>query len=318
MKLLSLAFSMLLVLPMSFAHAAPAAAVSDEALDEFEQFTMQMRAYQEAYDRGEVASPLKVQQIDTDAKEVKPEENIADYKAAIGDRYYGYQLFILVNKSVSPVASKGRDRRVMQPQTMYIFARENNDEIVLKDLLPVSTGKEPKPGTVDTREGYMRVQNAQKSYTSRKFGEAMPFSLWFESEYGTAIHQTLQQRCDNLIGHRASAGCIRLCPGDAEKVFNIVTDPAFPRSSAIVLLDKRTGVPVARGTDRPLSRTQIDVNGIYGMPKVIRGYPVMVRIIDGNTPQKAQELQNLLQNPTQGFQQYFKPVSPQVFQSLSM
>ena len=164
----------------------------------------------------------------------------------------------------------------------------------------------------------MRLQSAQKTYTSRKYGESMPFSLWFESEYGTAIHQTLQQRCDSLIGARASAGCIRLCPGEAEAVFRLATDPKYPRSSPIVLLDKRSGVPLARGSHKTISRA-VDANGLLvGGPKVVRGYPVFIRIIDGNTAEKVREIESLIQNPTESFQQYFKPFSPQVLEQLTM
>lgn len=311
MKLFSLALSVLVALPLASAFAQQQ---TDEALDEFEVLTQQMREYQDAYERGEILTPLKVQQYDTDAKEVKPEEAFEDYKSAVTDRYYGYQLFIMVNKSVSNKSSKERDPSVLQPQTMYIFARKG-DEIQLRGVLPVSTGKEPAPGKSDTHEGFMRVQSAQASYTSRKFGEAMPFSLWFESEYGTAIHQTLQTRCDQLIGRRASAGCIRLCPGDAEKVFRVVTSGDYPRNSAIVLLDKKTGIPVSRGLAKALTKASKDG---YITPKVIRGFPVMVRVIDGNTPEKVQEMQMLLQNPSQGFQRYFKPIGSQVMQGLSI
>jgi lipoprotein-anchoring transpeptidase ErfK/SrfK len=314
MRLFSLALSVLVALPLT-ASFAQTSVENDKALDEFEILTEQMRNYQEAYDRGEVLTPLKVQQYDTDAKEVKPEEAFEDYKSAVTDRYYGYQLFFLVNKSVSNKSSKERDMKTLQPQTMYIFARKG-DEIQLRGVLPVSTGKEPQPGKSDTHEGYMRIQSAQEKYTSRKYGEAMPFSLWFESEYGTAIHQTLQTRCDQLIGRRASAGCIRLCPGDAEKIFRVVTSPEYPRSSAIVLLDKKTGVPVPRGIAKSLSGTP--KNAGYLAPKVIRGFPVMVRIIDGNTPEKVQEMQEILQNPSQGFQRYFKPIGAQVLQRLSI
>ncbi len=196
---------------------------------------------------------------------------------------------------------------------MYIFARKG-EQIQLRGVLPVSTGQEPVPGKSDTHEGYMRIQSAQEKYTSRKYGEAMPFSLWFESEYGTAIHQTLQTRCDQLIGRRASAGCIRLCPGDAEKVFRMVTSNDNPRNSAIVLLDKKTGAPVARGLTIPLQESSAKDG--YTAPKVIRGLPVMVRVIDGDTPAKLQEMQDLLQNPTQGFQRYFKPIGDQVMRRL--
>lgn len=317
MKLLSFAVSVMVAMPLTLSFAN-SSSQNEEALSEFEELTTQIRDYQEAFDRGEINVPLRVQQYDVDAKEVKPEENLTDYMNTVSDRYYGYQLFILVNKSVSKVSSKKRDPKTLQPQTLYLFARQG-DQISLQGVLPVSTGKEPSPGKIDTREGFHRVQNAQKMYTSRKFGSSMPFSLWIESEYGVAIHQTLQSSCDQAIGRRASAGCVRLCPGDAEQLYNFVTtNEAYARSSAVVLLDKKTGIPVARGLSKPLSKSHIGDDELLAPPKVIRGYPVLVRIIDGDTPEKMQEMETLLQNPTEGFQQYFKPISKEVMRALAI
>ncbi|WP_413291361.1 L,D-transpeptidase [Bdellovibrio sp. HCB337] len=316
MKLLSFAVSAMVALPLTFASANPAAN-SEESLGEFEQLTELVREYKDAVDRGDILVQQKVQQYDTDAKEVKPEEDFNAYTAAIADPFYGYQAFILVNKSVSRVSSRSRDPKTLQAQTLYLFTRQGN-QIQLQGVLPVSTGKEPTPGKSDTREGFHRIQDAQKTYTSRKFGSSMPYSLWIESEYGIAIHQTLQTSCDQAIGRRASAGCVRLCPGDAEPLFNFVTSGNYPRTSPMVLLDKKTGVPIARGLSQALSRSQVGPDSIKGAPKVIRGYPILVRIIDGNTQEKQQEMEALLQNPTAGFQRYFKPIVAEVAPGIAM
>ncbi len=76
MKLFSLALSILVALPLTSALAQPE---SDEALDEFELLTQQIHEYQDAYDRGEILTSLKVQQYDKDAKEVKPDTELQDY-----------------------------------------------------------------------------------------------------------------------------------------------------------------------------------------------------------------------------------------------
>jgi len=281
-----------------------------QALEEFEEMISAQRNLFQALERGDIYLPFKIQQYDTAAVEVKPHLDPQAYKAAATDPFYGYQIFILIDKSISSQSSKVRSGNQRAPQTMHIYVREGN-ELKLRSVHAVSTGREPTPGVNDTREGFMRIQSAQAQYVSRKYGEAMPYSLWFESEYGTAIHETLQGRCDSLIGRRASAGCIRLCPGVAQDVFHLVKDPRYPRTSPIVLLDKRTGVPIAKGTDRQMSSP-------LGLPKVIQGYPVMVRIIDGQNQEKIQEIESIIQNPTKGFQKYFTPFASEALQQLSI
>jgi lipoprotein-anchoring transpeptidase ErfK/SrfK len=306
-----------LILASSLAMAAGLTSEKNQALEEFEDMTTQYRLFREAIRDGLIAIPLKVQQYDNQAREVLQEQNPMDYAAAVNDPYYGYHTFILVDKSVGHKAGKIRDGSQRTPQTMYIYQREGG-QLRLVETLPVSTGREPSPGVSDTREGFMRVQSAEAQYVSRKYGEAMPNSLWFESEYGTAIHQTTQARCDIAIGLRASAGCIRLCPGDSQKVFDLVTLSKHDRNSAVVLLDKRTGVPVAPRQEKSISKVK-DENGQYTQaPKVVRGWPVFVRIIDGNSDAKVREIENVIQNPTDGFKKYFPGFAPEALRSKSI
>lgn len=312
----ALAFAFLII--GSVGHASEEFDENSEALAEFEDLVGKQKEFMDSILAGEHIFPYLIQQYDKDATEVKFNEFPMQYKAAVTDAFYGYQLFMLVDKSVSTKAGKARDGKQRKAQTMYIYTRTNQNQLQLHSVHPVSTGKEPSPKVSDTREGFTRIQSAQATYTSKKYGEAMPFSLWFESEYGTAIHQTLQSRCDSLIGKRASAGCIRLCPGEAEDVFRLVTSGQYPRSSAIVLMDKRTGIPLARGTDKMISQAK-DQNGNYvSLPKVIKGYPVFVRIIDGNTPEKIKEIEDIIENPTQGFRKYFVPVSKEALEQLTI
>jgi lipoprotein-anchoring transpeptidase ErfK/SrfK len=315
-----------LLLTASFATTATAPAwaqnviqneAPQDALEEFEDMTDQYRQFREAVNLGLIAVPLKTQQNDSAAHEVRIQENPMDYSSAIMDPFYGYQTFILVDKSVSSKSSKNRHGNIRTPQTMYIYQR-NGEQLHLVETLPVSTGKEPAPNSYDTREGFMRVQSAQATYISKKYGEAMPNSLWFESEYGTAIHQTTKARCDGKIGLRASAGCIRLCEGDSQRVFDLVTKSKYTRDSAIVLLDKRSGRPVAQGLQSAI-KGRVDENGAYTeAPKVIRGYPVFVRIIDGKNAEKIEEIESLIQNPTEAFKSYFPAFSPQILKSNSI
>lgn len=273
-------------------------------LDEFEIMALKMRHYNQAVENGEILEPLKTQQYDVCepgvlncAQEINPNHDLATYNSTLSDPFYGYKVFLLVDKSVSQAPGSARNSGVRQPQTMHVYVREGNT-LRLSSVHAVSTGREPTPGRSDTREGYMRVQNAQAKYTSRKYGELMPFSLWFESEYGTAIHQTRPDWCRAAIGARASAGCIRLCPGEAKPLFDLVT--SHSSRSPIVLLDKRTGVPVERQ-----GSYDGQADNFRGVPKVISGYPTFVRIINGNTQSKVNEIEAILKDPTQGFSRYF-------------
>jgi hypothetical protein len=157
----------------------------------------------------------------------------------------------------------------------------------------------------------------------------MPHSLWFENEYGTAIHETTEQKCKGAIGQRASMGCTRLCAGDAVEVFKMVVglDPKFSAgfeqaeksgmrlpligSTPIVLLEKTKGVTYLSGTKTPSWRDQNSTT-LFHRPKVIRGHAVFVRILNSDSEAGKQEIQDLLRDPnssTQGVRRYFKKIS---------
>lgn len=323
----AMAMTLVMTLFKNSAHAAISESSSQQqsakeeaALEEFEQ---RLEAFRDLIEKaGDEALTHKIQQYDSCqpgrggwvprcAVEVSPHSDLRSYEQAINDKYYGYQIFILVDKSVSRQSSRSRDWN-RQAQTVYVFKREGNS-IQRVTTYATSTGREPRPNSKDTREGYMRVQWANQHYVSRTYGEAMPFSLWFESEYGTAIHQTTTAKC-NAIGVRASAGCVRLCQGDAKQLFDLVT--SYSRDSNIVLLDKRTGAPIQMGTDQAISQRDLPLRVA---PKVIRGYPAFVRIIDGTSnASKQKEIENLIADPTNGFKQYFHEVDRSLIRNMSL
>lgn len=343
MKLLKAGILVGLIAPMAMAQYANSSQKEDRvnsALEELEEMT---GLWNESLKEGEHG---KIQQYDTDAERIIFRDEPDRYLNALKDRYYGYQLFFLVDKSKSKGPSNIRAGSGAEPQTLYIYKRVN-DSLQLIKALPVSTGKEVRPNKFDTREGFTRVQSAQAKYTSKKYGEAMPYSLWFESEYGTAIHQTRPDWCNSKIGSRASAGCVRLCPGSAEEVFNLVKPYVAPPregfrnsqglgSNAIVLFEKKTGLPYkmdsGMGTlhaktikapnyddldarDLSLDNTEREIV-FQDPPTVIEGLPVFVRIIDGsNDPAKRQELNDIIADPTKGFQKYFVPFDVEAVKS---
>jgi len=69
-----------------------------------------------------------------------------------------------------------------------------------------------------TPSGTYRPQRLERSWYSRKYDMApMPYSIFFHGGY--AIHGTTST---GRLGRRASHGCIRLHPGNAARLFNLV------------------------------------------------------------------------------------------------
>ena len=79
---------------------------------------------------------------------------------------------------------------------------------------PVSTARD---GYV-TPTGTFHPERLAEVYHSKKYDNApMPHAVFFY--YGFAIHGTNETR---HLGHPASHGCVRLAPGNATKLFNMV------------------------------------------------------------------------------------------------
>jgi hypothetical protein len=73
------------------------------------------------------------------------------------------------------------------------------------------------------RTGFRTIRGSYRPYmlkthhVSRKYGGAMPHAIFFKG--GFAIHGTSQV---SRLGAPASHGCIRLAPGNARELFNLV------------------------------------------------------------------------------------------------
>ncbi len=70
-----------------------------------------------------------------------------------------------------------------------------------------------------TPNGVYRAQRLEKSWYSRKYGGAMPNSVFFRGGY--AIHGTGDV---GRLGRPASHGCVRLHPANAAKLFALVRE----------------------------------------------------------------------------------------------
>jgi hypothetical protein len=136
-----------------------------------------------------------------------------------------FELFLYVSK-----ADRGP-----WAQHMYVFERRNG---ALKALYawPVSTGREKVEYNSRgeklpsyTTAGYYQLDPARsyRKYRSVQWGQNMPFAMfftWVKDGYqtGLAIHAADGATDIGLLGSRSSAGCVRLAPGNAEFLYNLI------------------------------------------------------------------------------------------------
>src|SRR5689334_17903744 len=80
---------------------------------------------------------------------------------------------------------------------------------------PVSTGRRG----YDTPSGNFKPFRMEEDHYSKEWDDApMPHSIFFTME-GHAIHGSFETR---NLGRRASHGCVRISPQNAEKLFTLV------------------------------------------------------------------------------------------------
>ena len=90
-----------------------------------------------------------------------------------------------------------------------------------------------------TKTGTFRPQWASRMWYSRQYEYApMPHAVFFHR--GTAFHGT---GAVGLLGRAASHGCIRLAPGNAAQLFNLVHKHGYAQTKVVV-----HGGPKIRGT----------------------------------------------------------------------
>jgi hypothetical protein len=112
---------------------------------------------------------------------------------------------------------------------------------------PVSTGR---PGH-DTPGGTYRAFRMEKEHYSREWDDApMPHSIFF-TKTGHAIHGSSETK---KLGSPASAGCVRLAPENAEKLFALVEEHGVLNTTVEVSGDMR--VALARSNPGTTSRPQ--------------------------------------------------------------
>ena len=120
-------------------------------------------------------------------------------------------------------------------QRMYVFRKQTSGDLTLLNNWPVSTGREvlaPVPSgkllMTDTPQGYYQLdpERMYRRYHSGQWGQPMPYAMFFNWEHdglqtGLAIHSASGDDI-SLLGKRASAGCVRLAPQNAQILFRMI------------------------------------------------------------------------------------------------
>lgn len=96
----------------------------------------------------------------------------------------------------------------------------------LRHTWRVSTGR----NGYDTPSGTFRVKRLEEQWYSTQYDDApMPHAIFFAGGY--AIHGTYETR---RLGRRASHGCVRLAPGNAARLFALVSSKGVRKTTVSI------------------------------------------------------------------------------------
>jgi hypothetical protein len=109
---------------------------------------------------------------------------------------------------------------------------------------PVSTGRQGR----DTPSGKFRAFRLERDHFSKEWDDApMPFSIFF-TEQGHAIHGSYEVK---KIGTPASAGCVRLHPDHAAKLFELVEQDGVLKTTVVITGHTPAPAVAHRNAPRP-------------------------------------------------------------------
>jgi lipoprotein-anchoring transpeptidase ErfK/SrfK len=168
-------------------------------------------------------------------------------------------------------------------QRMYVFQKQKSGDLTLLYNWPVSTGREKlelNPAgrrlATETPPGYYELDphRAYAQYTSGEWGKPMPYAMFFNwvkdgNQTGLAIHAASGEDV-NLLGQRASAGCIHLSEDNARTLFTMIR-AQYRGLAPRFAVDRRTGT---------MSNDGILVHDASGNVKLSEGYKVLIFIED--------------------------------------
>ena len=182
-----------------------------------------------------------------------------------------FELFLYVSKAdAGPWA-----------QRMYVFQKQPTGDLKLLYNWPVSTGREKiefnpsgRKVVTETPPGYYELDphRSYAHYDSQEWGKPMPYAMFFNwekdgNQTGLAIHAASGDD-KNLIGKRASAGCIHLTEDDARTLFTLIRTQ-YRGLAPRFAIDRRTGT---------MSNEGILMHDPEGHVKLAEGYKVLIFI----------------------------------------
>jgi lipoprotein-anchoring transpeptidase ErfK/SrfK len=134
-------------------------------------------------------------------------------------------LAILILASIWPVAAQSATivaRVDKSSQTMTVY---HHGKVI--GQWPVSTARAGKV----TPSGTWTAKSMKRYHRSSRYNNApMPYSIFYSGHF--AIHGTNQVK---KLGRPASAGCIRLHPGNAAKLFSLVKSEGLSNMRVVVV-----------------------------------------------------------------------------------
>jgi len=189
------------------------------------------------------------------------------------DMLKNFGLFLYVSK-----ADKGP-----WAQRLFVFRKDADQKLDLLYNWPASTGREKFERAPDgTRQhsitpvGYYQLdpERMYRKHFSGQWHEPMPYAMFFNWENhgyrtGVAIHAATLADVPQL-GSRASAGCIRIAPQNARRLFDLIRSQykgAVPRFA----IDARTATMSNRG---------VLMHDGAGNVEFAQGYRVLVFVED--------------------------------------
>jgi lipoprotein-anchoring transpeptidase ErfK/SrfK len=130
-------------------------------------------------------------------------------------------LVVIGNAILDPASASVQVRISLSQQSMHV-----NVDGTHYATWAISTGRQG----YGTPAGTYRPQSMHKMHYSRRYNwTPMPHSIFFY--YGFAIHGTSEVR---NLGRPASAGCIRLSPGNARTLFGLVSRHGMRNTSITI------------------------------------------------------------------------------------